>query len=91
MNRVNLSLVCISAIAWTCFGGLHAGRRAEAAGPSGPAALITTHARVPGGLCVVIGSDQTEAAIALGGSGRFLVQVLEADSGKLEAARSQLR
>ncbi|MFO7902352.1 MAG: PQQ-binding-like beta-propeller repeat protein [Planctomycetota bacterium] len=91
MRIASGSWVCIAAIAWTCLSGAHAAERVAAAGTPGPAELITTHARLAGGLCVVIGSDQAEAAIELGRTGRFLVQVLEADAEKAEETRGRIR
>ncbi len=90
MRLAHLRVALVWVVASTCFSGLHAADGAEPAGAVEAARRVLADARIPGGLCLVIGADRTEAAIVLGRTGRFLVQVLDADPSKVEAARSQL-
>lgn len=46
---------------------------------------------VPGGLCVQIGAHETDLAAELAATGRYLVQVLEADGPVVDQARRRLQ
>ena len=46
---------------------------------------------IPGGLCVQIGAQQTEPAAELAATGRYLVQVLDADEQVVDQARGRLQ
>ncbi len=59
--------------------------------PQGPAGLIDQRSGFPGGLCVFVGAGDASAAIELGKTGRFLVQVLDTDARRIDTVRSRIR
>ena len=46
--------------------------------------------RIKGGLCVIVGGNDTLLAAAIARSGPFIVQALIADAARVDAARSEL-
>ena len=65
---------------------------AEEPGARGPSAEEVARALgVWGGLCVQVGAEQVDAAAELAATGRYLVQVVDADAGIVERARRRLR
>ena len=59
--------------------------------PRSPARLIAERSGFPGGLCVFVGAGDSSAAIELGKTGRFLVQVLDADANRVDTLRREIR
>lgn len=64
-----------------------------AAGPAvaekTPGERFCESAGVQGGLCVMVGCQDPQSAVALASSGKFLVHVLESDPAAVEAARAE--
>ena len=60
-------------------------------GLESPAVQAAVGLGVSGGLCVQIGAEKTDSTAKLAASGRFLVQVLDADGAKVEQARRRLQ
>ena len=83
-------LVALS-IAWVLF--VRTGRSQEnrtLSAPTSPIARICEKQGVTGGLCVQVGSDDLTVALELGRTGRVLVEILDTDGAKVEAARKQI-
>ena len=64
---------------------------ADAGPPAGPAKIVLSRSDLSGGLCVFVGAGDLPAAVELARTGRFLVQVIEPDAGRVEAARREVR
>jgi len=72
-------------------GTLPAGAAESTAAPPGFADWVAENVGVTGGLCVQVGATETDRAVELADTGRFLVQVLDADARAVDRTRARLR
>lgn len=63
---------------------------AQSSKVSPPTDLILQTGKISGGLCVQIGCDDVAIPLELARTGRFLVQVLDADAVRVDQARDQI-
>ncbi len=91
MRRPRTLGLLLAMIALPSLSASLSGAHGEATVIARPDSIILSRASLPGGLCVVIGSDPMDAAIELGRTGRFLVHVLETNLEKLGETRARVR
>ncbi len=82
------ALICLKMI--VCAAAL--GAPAIARSPDGPSpvGLVLETGKITGGLCVQVGCDDLTIPAELARTGRFLIQMLDTDCGRVERARERI-
>ncbi len=87
-SRLILAFVCTTVLA----AGASRARAVQTAATGDSAAdRVTSASGIAGGLCVQVGAERTALVAELAKSGRFLVQVLDADERAVDKVRRQMR